>query len=142
MGKTSLALAVLHDTAVLGKFGHNRYFIACDAAEGDTSCLSIVCSCLGVASTNRKQLVAKLVDGPSRVVLDNFESAWEAPAVRAEAEAVLAALADISTLFIIVTLRGSERPAGVAWSQPMIPRLAPSTTSLLSRRSSRFQMHA
>ena len=59
------------------------------------------------------------------LVLDNFESPWETPETRSQVETMLARLAAINTLTLLVTMRGSERPIGTAWTQPFVPPLAP-----------------
>ncbi|EJD34343.1 hypothetical protein AURDEDRAFT_176613 [Auricularia subglabra TFB-10046 SS5] len=59
------------------------------------------------------------------LVLDNFESAWEAAGQREDAEQALQFLGGITTLSLIVTLRGTERPQGINWTRPFLPPLPP-----------------
>ncbi|KZV85484.1 hypothetical protein EXIGLDRAFT_841463 [Exidia glandulosa HHB12029] len=129
IGKTSVATAVLHASSVIAHFAHRRYFVACDSVEGRGSTLFTICAAFNIAETSRRAAIASLVDalstGPSLLVLDNFESAWEADDGRAEAEETLASLAEIPSLALIVTMRGIERPHGVAWTQPYLPPLSP-----------------
>ncbi|KZV80974.1 hypothetical protein EXIGLDRAFT_780320 [Exidia glandulosa HHB12029] len=117
MGKTSLAVAVLHEPTIATRFDSRRYFVSCDAAG------------LGIAyqsrSSAQKALMSKFGGGASVLVLDNFESAWEAPSSRADAEETLSFLASVNGLSVIVTLRGSERPQGVSWTKPLLPPLGP-----------------
>ncbi|KZV87071.1 hypothetical protein EXIGLDRAFT_212086 [Exidia glandulosa HHB12029] len=133
MGKTSLAIAVGNDPVVKSRFGDRRYFIACDAADGKENCLGIIAGAFGLLSgssqTAKKALTALLGSAPTLLLLDNFESAWEAPEHRASAEEVLQLLSDIPDLSFIVTMRGSERPLGVSWSRPLLPPLAPLDTT-------------
>ena len=130
MGKTSLALNVLHDPAVVQKFGTSVYFIACDAAEAGTDLLSIVAHHFGIPTAMRpglqKALLAKLQsNGHTLITLDNFESAWDATSRRVEAEAVLALLAGLDNVAFIITMRGGERPSSVSWTKPVVPLLEP-----------------
>lgn len=59
------------------------------------------------------------------LVLDNFETPWETLETRSEIESMLARLASIKTLTLLVTMRGSERPIGTAWTRPFVPPLSP-----------------
>ncbi|KZW03067.1 hypothetical protein EXIGLDRAFT_828823 [Exidia glandulosa HHB12029] len=127
MGKTSVALAVLHDPDVVKRYNSQRFFIACDAAEGFSTLLRTVCVTFGITASNpstaQKQLAAKLASG-SLLVLDNLESAWDSPR-RQEAEETLGFLAGLEGLSLLVTMRGSERPYGPAWTTPHLAPLAP-----------------
>lgn len=129
MGKTSLAISVLHDPAIVAHFGARRYFIACDAAEDLSSLLHAICAPFGVSLENAnaawKSLLEILAGAPSLLVLDNLESVWEAQLCRQEAEDMLAFLASVETVSCIITLRGSELPQGPAWTLPHLPPLAP-----------------
>ncbi|EJD36521.1 hypothetical protein AURDEDRAFT_174388 [Auricularia subglabra TFB-10046 SS5] len=131
MGKTSLALSVLHEPTVLRHYGGRRFFVSCDAADGQASCLAVIAGSLGISGTDRQTLEKRLVvalaagDKPTFLVLDNFESAWESADGRADSERVLDLLASVSRLSFIITLRGTERPQGVPWTRPFFPPLAP-----------------
>ncbi|EJD35762.1 hypothetical protein AURDEDRAFT_188618 [Auricularia subglabra TFB-10046 SS5] len=129
-GKTALALSVLHHPAVAARFVARRFFVTCDAAEGQTNCLKFIASSLGISAMNmptvKRALRFKLSsDSPSLLVLDNFESAWEGGTQRSDAEGALQFLSDIPMLSLIVTLRGSDRPQGVPWTRPFMPPLTP-----------------
>ncbi|EJD53480.1 hypothetical protein AURDEDRAFT_179946 [Auricularia subglabra TFB-10046 SS5] len=127
LGKTALALSVAHQPAVVARFGCRRYFIPCDGSEGQPSCLTILGGAFGVGGSStktiRKKLTAILSSGPSLIILDNFESAWEASEHRADAEEVLRYLTSVERVSLLITLRGSERPQGVPWSRPFLPPL-------------------
>ncbi|KZW03073.1 hypothetical protein EXIGLDRAFT_759383 [Exidia glandulosa HHB12029] len=129
MGKTSVAVAALHATEVETKFTTRRYFIACDAADGLSSLLTTLCTGLGIQfespKSAQKALKQFLATAPCVLLLDNFESVWEAASTRQNTEDLLSSLASISTVSIIITLRGSELPAGLAWSCPLLPPLQP-----------------
>ncbi|EJD43294.1 hypothetical protein AURDEDRAFT_167711, partial [Auricularia subglabra TFB-10046 SS5] len=128
-GKTALATSVLHHPDVVSLFGSMRYFLPCDAADGPSECLKIIAGQFGIIGSNahsvRRALQFALADGPSLLVLDNFESAWEASERRADAEDILHFLAAIPSVRLIITLRGAERPQNVGWSRPLLAPLAP-----------------
>lgn len=129
MGKTTLALTALHHPSIVSRFASRRFFVAFDAAEGQSSCFGILCGAFGVPLADRrtaeKDLIHALCGHPTLLLLDNFESAWESPASRREAEDVLVFLASLQGLSILVTLRGSERPQGPSWTDPFLPPLQP-----------------
>ncbi|EJD47479.1 hypothetical protein AURDEDRAFT_163347 [Auricularia subglabra TFB-10046 SS5] len=129
MGKTTLALAALHHSSVIERFGAKRFFVRCDAVDGQTNCLSVVSSAFGVVDTDvkatHKRLLSTLRGGPTLLVLDNFESAWESHDQRDNAEQLLHLLGTVENLSLIVTLRGSERPGGVKWRRPFLSPLVP-----------------
>ncbi|KAH7102277.1 hypothetical protein BKA62DRAFT_829384 [Auriculariales sp. MPI-PUGE-AT-0066] len=130
MGKTTLALNVLHDPQVKKRFGINVFFIPCDSAENGSDLLAIVGHTFGMADANRgslqRRLVAALKDkGDLLIVLDNFESAWDAQEYRSLAEDVLSVLGELSNVALIITMRGAERPQRIAWTKPIMPPLQP-----------------
>ncbi|KZW03036.1 hypothetical protein EXIGLDRAFT_319023 [Exidia glandulosa HHB12029] len=128
MGKTSVAIAVLHAVEVQARYRSRRFFIACDTAERYPNLLSTVCASFGIPSSNsrlaRKELGRVLGSSPSLIVLDNFESCWDGEGQQ-EAEDVLSYLGSIEGLSIFVTLRGSERPSGLCWTRPYLAPLSP-----------------
>lgn len=119
MGKTSLALAALHHPYL--SF-HLRLFVACDSGIGE----DCIADALGVVP-KRSAILRTLaeLDRSTVIVLDNWESVWEPAEKRAPAESLLGAIAEIAHVTIIVTMRGSERPLGVAWSRPFLKVLSP-----------------
>lgn len=127
LGKTTLALSAAHQPAMIARFGRRRYFVPCDGSEGQPSCLTILGGAFGIGGSNaktiRKKLTVILSGGPSLIILDNFESAWEATEHRADAEEVLLFLTSLGHVSLLVTLRGSERPQGVSWGRPFLPPL-------------------
>ncbi|KZW03317.1 hypothetical protein EXIGLDRAFT_759184 [Exidia glandulosa HHB12029] len=129
MGKTSLAVTALHDARVIARFADRRYFVACDAVDGESGMITAICSSLGIATGDGKAARAKLVKAleirPSLLVLDNFETVWEAAQQRTSAEDNLQLLSSVNGLSLILTARGAERPAGIPWTQPMLPPLSP-----------------
>ncbi|KAJ7792920.1 hypothetical protein B0H14DRAFT_2928658, partial [Mycena olivaceomarginata] len=51
---------------------------------------------------------------------------WDTSASsKKDVETFLASLCALDTLSVVITMRGSERPAGVQWSHPFLPQLGP-----------------
>ncbi|KAJ7694178.1 hypothetical protein B0H17DRAFT_1058072 [Mycena rosella] len=129
IGKTSVASMVLFDARVVEYFGTHRYFISCDAAGGKDDLLTSIAGPLGLQGDKlQKKVLDALGDAEHRkiIVLDNFESPWESSeSSKKEVESFLAALCALDNLAVVITMRGSERPAGVQWSRPFLPQLGP-----------------
>ncbi|KAJ7172664.1 hypothetical protein C8R46DRAFT_1086794 [Mycena filopes] len=127
IGKTSVASKVLFDPRVVECFGDRRFFISCDAAGSKDHLVTSIAKELGLQGMQKKILDA-LGDPEYRsvLVLDNFESPWESSAAsKKEVEAFLASLCALDALAVVITMRGSERPAGVQWTRPFLPQLGP-----------------
>ncbi|KAF7364632.1 hypothetical protein MVEN_00332500 [Mycena venus] len=98
MGKTSLARAVLHHADVAAKYGH-CFFVPClkpgkDLTQSLLHYFAAQSTCL--------------------LVLDNLETVWEPMTSRGGVEELLSQLADITHLALLITMRGTERPAKAA----------------------------
>ncbi|KAJ7067364.1 hypothetical protein C8F01DRAFT_666009 [Mycena amicta] len=129
MGKTSLAVAALHDAGVVQKYP-NRYFIPCDSAFTAAQLTTIVATSLGLEPSLRrtKAIMNYLSERPpSLLVLDNFETPWEPPENRTAVEDFISLLSDIPHVALVVTMRGAERPTKVRWTRPFMPPLEPLT---------------
>ncbi|KAJ7312283.1 P-loop containing nucleoside triphosphate hydrolase protein, partial [Mycena albidolilacea] len=127
IGKTTLAMAALHHPKVANKY-QTRYFISCESAHTRDSLVALIASNLGLdtPSTSERAVLALLSAGQScLMILDNFETPWEAMDGRAKVEVFLALLADIPHVALLVTLRGAERPGKVQWTHPFLRPLMP-----------------
>ncbi|KAK7006215.1 AAA domain-containing protein [Favolaschia claudopus] len=136
MGKTSLAMASLHDAQVVGKYPA-RYFVSCDSAYTADALVATVASNLGVEPSRglAKAVVRQLSDGlPCLMILDNLETSWEPVENRTAVEDFLSLLADISHLALLITMRGAERPGKLQWSRPFLRPLTP-LTQLAARQT-------
>ncbi|KAJ7339811.1 P-loop containing nucleoside triphosphate hydrolase protein, partial [Mycena albidolilacea] len=127
MGKTTLAMAALHHPKVASRYP-SRYFISCESAHTRDSLVAIIVSNLGLdtSGTLQRALLALLSAGqPCMIILDNFETPWEAMDGRAKVEEFLALLADIPHVALLLTMRGAERPSRVQWTHPFLRPLMP-----------------
>ncbi|TFK37270.1 P-loop containing nucleoside triphosphate hydrolase protein [Crucibulum laeve] len=129
IGKTSLALSVLHDHSIVDIFGTRRYFISCDAAITADSLVSTIAKYFNL---EEKLKLSNAIIGylnrskePALMILDNFETPWEIPEHRSKVENFLALLANISSLSIVLTMRGIERPGNIRWTRPFLAPLEP-----------------
>ncbi|KAG6914377.1 hypothetical protein DXG01_000678, partial [Tephrocybe rancida] len=121
MGKTTLALSVLHEQVVVDSYP-SRYFVSCDGLPSVLSLVGEIANALRIPLADRN---AHLLDtiissfpANSLLCLDNLETIWDAEAMRQELEGLLSVLQ--LHLGIIITMRGTQRPSGVFWSKPLL----------------------
>ncbi|KAJ7140422.1 hypothetical protein C8R46DRAFT_1200785 [Mycena filopes] len=128
MGKTSLAKAVLHEDTIAARYTQYRFFIPCDRAGSTAELASLIGAHLGVKpgrDMTRAVLQHLRQSPPSLLVLDNLETLWEPVELCKEIEEFLSLLTDITTLSLMVTMRGAERPSKVQWTRPFLLPLRP-----------------
>jgi tetratricopeptide (TPR) repeat protein len=122
IGKSTLAIAALHDIAVQVRFGARRWFVRCDGAVSGAAVLSAVAAELGVvtegAAPLRMRVQVALAEAPGLLVLDNLETPWNADQVGTEE--TLRGLVGIRGTLLVATIRGLGRPAGVDWREPIV----------------------
>ena len=129
VGKTSCAREAIYDPKIIAHFGTRRYFVRCDAAPSFRGFLSAVAITLGITAGENlggeilRSLGSKA--GPTLIVLDNFETPWEASNLAMIlVEEFLGELGSIGEVALIVTMRGKETPGNsVPWTK--LPGVAP-----------------
>jgi tetratricopeptide (TPR) repeat protein len=121
IGKTTLSLAALYDQQVAARYGAHRYFIRCDGAKSQPALAAAIGAALGLPPGPQIEAASlqRLSESQTVVVLDNLETPWEADQLAVED--FLGRLAALSGLALIVSIRGNERPAGVAWLDALRP---------------------
>jgi hypothetical protein len=113
-GKTTLALAAVHDPRVVARFGkERRFFVNLEPAPNAEGVLSRIAIQLGLHATGAAhELEAKIAAAcaaePTLAILDNLETPWRNDA--AATEALLGRLAALEGLRLVATVRG-EPPA-------------------------------
>ncbi|KAJ6600281.1 P-loop containing nucleoside triphosphate hydrolase protein [Mycena vulgaris] len=130
MGKTSLARAVLHHPTVTGKYAQHRFFVACDSTSSKDELVTLIGAHLGLKPSKNlaKGILHHFTTNPAcLLILDNLETLWEPTEIRQDIEELLSLLTDIKHLGLIITMRGTERPASVRWTRPFLPALNPLT---------------
>jgi tetratricopeptide (TPR) repeat protein len=125
MGKTSIALTVLHDKRVIDHFPAHRHFIPCDQAPTPELLVSLLSRSLQLQVTKGNQLEQVLIllrsyTQPSLLILDNLETPWDCVASQNEIEENFQQLDAIPTLTIIITMRDRLLPGGIRWT-PLDP---------------------
>ncbi|KAJ7034565.1 P-loop containing nucleoside triphosphate hydrolase protein [Mycena alexandri] len=128
MGKTSLARAIIHHQEIAARYEQHRFFVACDSAANKVELAALIGVHLGLKpGKDLTQSVVQHFTGgpPSLLILDNLETVWEPRESRGDVEEFLSLLTDIGHLGLLITMRGAERPAKVAWTRPFLSSLRP-----------------
>ena len=122
IGKTNLALTAAHDERVAARYGARRFFVRCDGLQSRFDLAGTIAAALGLplGGDNEAAALGELGRAAAMLIVDNAETPWEADPLGIEE--LLARLATLPGLALIVTLRGNERPAGVAWREACRPQ--------------------
>jgi len=123
IGKTALALNVLHDRRVKHHFSRQRLFLTCEGANSVDEVLFNLAGKLNVQMSQSAGLWPVVLDSlraRQRVllVIDNFETIWSPTndELRAASEVFLAQLAVLDEVTLLVTTRGNLLPANFTWA--------------------------
>ncbi|KAJ6605292.1 hypothetical protein DFH09DRAFT_1422286 [Mycena vulgaris] len=108
----------------------HRFFVACDSTSSKDELLTLIGAKLGLKPKKdlAKVILHHFATNPTcLLILDNLETLWERTEIRRDIEALLSLLTDVKHLALIITMRGTERPASVRWTRPFLPALNPLT---------------
>ncbi|KZO90378.1 hypothetical protein CALVIDRAFT_569096 [Calocera viscosa TUFC12733] len=128
LGKTSLAAAVWHSQVVEKRYGKNRVWISCDGLMSDEGLVPSLAAAFSIPDDHRDQLRNRILqylpshDTPALLVLDNYRSPPNT-VDHGTGGTLLNELANISHLSLLFTVGGTQHPAGIEWSQPVLPPL-------------------
>ncbi|KAJ7809687.1 hypothetical protein B0H13DRAFT_1927792 [Mycena leptocephala] len=128
MGKTSLARAIIHHTEIAGRYDQHRFFVACDSAATQIELAALIGTHIGLKPGKdlTHAVIQHFTKSPhSLLILDNLETLWEPTESRANIEEFLSLLTSVEHLALVITMRGAERPAKVAWTRPFLQPLKP-----------------
>ncbi|KAI0038593.1 hypothetical protein FA95DRAFT_1600081, partial [Auriscalpium vulgare] len=131
IGKTTLALAILHHPTVVHKFDERIYFISCEGCLSTSMLVNEIAKVLGVqndsdSSSKEQEILLYLESSPSLLCLDNFETVWDTDSqIKHTVTTLLQKLCSISCVSLVITMRGLEYPEGSVWSQPLLSPLRP-----------------
>ncbi|KAJ7840236.1 hypothetical protein B0H13DRAFT_1510447, partial [Mycena leptocephala] len=128
MGKTSLARAVIHHSEIAGRYEQQRFFVACDSAATQVELAALIGTHLGLKPGKdlTRPVIQHFSSSPhSLLILDNLETLWEPTESQANIEEFLSLLTGVEHLALVITMRGAERPAKVAWTRPFLQPLKP-----------------
>ncbi|KAI0061257.1 TPR-like protein [Artomyces pyxidatus] len=132
MGKTALARAVLTDPRIEEHFRHARYLVPCDASSSVPALLAAIAQTLGILERDSKtsaltldqRVMSCLTSSSCIICLDNFETPWDQnPRDKKAVEMLLSRITSLRSVTVLITMRGEERPAETAWTQPWLPSL-------------------
>ncbi|KAJ7597792.1 hypothetical protein C8J56DRAFT_883144 [Mycena floridula] len=120
IGKTSTAIAILHDGKIESHFGNLRFWISCVKAKSIEQLDSALHG--GIVggqdtSSPREAVIAKLqtLEQPALVVLDNFETPYAEN--QSDVEEILRVLNDLAQVSILMTIRAAVPPGdGIKWT--------------------------
>ncbi|KAJ6602044.1 hypothetical protein DFH09DRAFT_1270824 [Mycena vulgaris] len=118
------------DGTVSDKGSLHRFFVSCDTASTKDELVTLIGAHLGLKPKKdlAKVILHHFATNPTcLLVLDNLETLWELTEIRGDIEELLSLLTDIKHLGLIITMRGTERPASVRWTRPFLPALKPLT---------------
>jgi tetratricopeptide (TPR) repeat protein len=123
VGKTTVALAALHEPRVVKRYRSRRFFVRADGVGGRDALMTAIAATVGLeAGPGLEQRTwRELERGTALLMLDNAETPWDADPQAVEE--LLAQLAAVPGLALVATIRGDERPAGPRWTEPI--RLRP-----------------
>lgn len=149
MGKTTVAIGIIHHPRIARHFGKARHWISCREASGIADDLKAqklieyISDSLDLdlsASGDRQKDIRYFLNrnhAPRIIVLDNFETMWEPPGAQEAVEGILAFLASFPHLTMLLTTRNAHNPAthcGVSWHQckPVQPLTLDASRMLLT----------
>ncbi|KZP03489.1 hypothetical protein FIBSPDRAFT_768881 [Athelia psychrophila] len=121
MGKTSTALHVIHHEAVVARCKDRIFFVACDAATSADLLASRILQVIGVSVDAKENLLTALhlalkCGLPTLLLLDNFESLWEAEKDHTATRDLLQKIAGSPSSTLILTMRATTPPPGIRWT--------------------------
>jgi tetratricopeptide (TPR) repeat protein len=127
-GKSTLANAVLTHERVQEHFGDARYFVPCESIFSSGALLIELAKTLGVfdgaTDTLWSRISTRLNSKDCILCLDNFESPWDQDGdTRNSVEELLSRVAEIRHTTLLITMRGTVRPAQIQWTMPFLPPL-------------------
>ena len=130
IGKTSVALAILHHEEMQQMFDERHYFVSCEAATSVSLLMQAILTVLGVQSGSKEDPLTVMHNmlmvqsAPLLMVLDNFDTPWESEN-QTEVGSLLCRIAGVLHVTLIITMQGIIRPFDVAWTQPPLDPLVP-----------------
>jgi len=131
-GKTTLANAVLTHQQVRKHFGDDRYFVACESVFSADALQIELAKTLDLLNEVTDASWSRICDALGSkdciLCLDNFESPWdqvgdEDGRINDSVEELLSRLAGLQHVTLLITMRGTVRPAHTKWTKPSLPPL-------------------
>ncbi|KZV63934.1 hypothetical protein PENSPDRAFT_656921 [Peniophora sp. CONT] len=131
IGKTSIALAVLHEPQVKDLYGDQRCFVSCEAITTADGVVRALADALdigiesGVSSeTSLHRLISHLRAVSGIICLDNLETPLDAD--KHNVEELLNEVAALSSIALLITSRDTSIPT-IKWTFPPLAHIEPFT---------------
>ncbi|KAI0053106.1 hypothetical protein FA95DRAFT_931783 [Auriscalpium vulgare] len=140
IGKTTLALAILHHPMIIQKFGEHIYFISCEGCLSEAMLVQNIAKVLGVNNISdggplKESALSYLRSSSDTLLcLDNFETLWNTDcSIKDRVELFLNDIKFIPCVSLLITMRGQRYPEIITWSQPLLPPLEPFPIDIAQR---------
>ncbi|VDB86997.1 unnamed protein product [Peniophora sp. CBMAI 1063] len=130
IGKTSIALAILHDPLVKDLYGDRRCFMSCEATTTADAVVRALADALGLIALDEK-----ISPGPARdrifsylrtcsgiLCLDNMETPLDAD--RILLDELLNEIAALPSVALLITSRATSIPT-IEWTEPALSHIRP-----------------
>ena len=130
MGKTSVALAIIHDPRLRKCYQDLCHWIPCDQATSPALLVKLIAHCLGISTKSHdplSEIIRTLNTSPQHrlILFDNFETPWDLPEKQSQIESILIAISSVARLSILVTMRGVLPPSpSMRWKAPVLQPLS------------------
>ncbi|KAJ7578750.1 hypothetical protein C8J56DRAFT_1030656 [Mycena floridula] len=131
-GKTELALKVMAHPAIKQCYSKkNGIWVPCEKASSPELLLDVLCTSLAITKDTHntiQDILDELEETPEPVILllDNFETPWNAPGARGEVEQILQDIAQFSHVALFITMRATVPPCeDIDWGEMRIQPLDP-----------------
>ncbi|KAJ7592513.1 P-loop containing nucleoside triphosphate hydrolase protein, partial [Mycena floridula] len=137
IGKTELVLAVANDPEIKQYYSEeNLFWVSCVPASSPDLLLNSLCKALGVPQDSNNilhDILTHLRSSPRvLLLLDNFETPWNANEARSDVARILQDIEGIPHVALLVTMRGSHAPCeGITWTERKAEALAPDASRQL-----------
>ncbi|KAJ7067813.1 hypothetical protein C8F01DRAFT_576983 [Mycena amicta] len=132
-GKSALALRLVHHPKVVDKFAGGRIWVGCTNGMEFEDVLRRLAGTLGTTTHSdncsklKETVLAALgrAEKPRLVVFDDLDNVWDtdSPKTKLAVEDLLTGISDLPNVSLLVTLRGTQRPLGPAYSKSAIAPL-------------------
>ncbi|KAG8952572.1 hypothetical protein FRC03_012070 [Tulasnella sp. 419] len=132
MGKTSVALKIIHATLVVEQFGENRCWVPCEQATSVPLFVELVAKSLNLPPSSSGDRLAEIIaflkssKALHILLFDNFETPWDIEGQQSNVADVLTAIGSIPSVSFIITMRGNQPPSfhTIDWTEPTLPSLS------------------
>ncbi|KAJ7583830.1 hypothetical protein C8J56DRAFT_1054357 [Mycena floridula] len=137
-GKTALALEVMAQLAMKQCYsGKNSVWISCEEATSAELLLNVIYTSLDITQDSHNTIQDILTElgqssDPIILLLDNFETPWNAPGQRGAVARILRDIARFSHVVLFITMRATVAPCEeIAWEEKRIQALDPEASHQL-----------